>query len=156
MVAVTETDVWRVAPESHVPASGERLRVLVVDDHPAVRRGLFELLSDQPDFRVIAVASSAEDAMSVAEREAVDVAVVDYQLDGRDGLWLSRKLGRLPRPPRVIIYSAYSDGWPPPRRSPGSMGSSTRAASDRSCVTPCAALPRVGCCCHRSHSRSPN
>jgi two-component system, NarL family, response regulator DevR len=111
MVAVTENDVWGVAPENHVPASGERLRVLVVDDHPAVRRGLFELLSDQPDFQVIDVASSAEEAMSVAEREAIDVAVVDYQLDGRDGLWLSRKLGRLPRPPRVIIYSAYSDGW---------------------------------------------
>jgi DNA-binding NarL/FixJ family response regulator len=92
------------------------VRVLVVDDHPAVRRGLFELLSDQPDFEVIGAASSAEEAMSVAERavaehEAIDVAVVDYQLDGRDGLWLSRKLGRLPQPPRVIIYSAYSDGW---------------------------------------------
>jgi DNA-binding NarL/FixJ family response regulator len=39
----------------------------------------------------------------------VDVAVVDYQLPGRSGLWLSRKLKRLPMAPAVVIYSAYSD-----------------------------------------------
>ncbi len=48
--------------------------------------------------------------MSVAEREPIDVAVVDYQLGGRNGLWVSRKLKRLPRPPAVLMYSAYTDG----------------------------------------------
>jgi two-component system, NarL family, response regulator DevR len=38
------------------------------------------------------------------------VAVVDYQLGGRNGLWVSRKLKRLPSPPAVLIYSAYADG----------------------------------------------
>jgi DNA-binding NarL/FixJ family response regulator len=84
--------------------------VLVVDDHAAVRRGLRELLEDQLDFRVIADVSSAEEAMTVAERDELDVAVVDYQLQGRSGLWVSRRLKRLARPPRVIIYSAYCDG----------------------------------------------
>jgi len=46
----------------------------------------------------------------VAKREPIDVAVVDYQLAGRNGLWLSRKLKRLPLPPAVLIYSAYTDG----------------------------------------------
>lgn len=86
------------------------LRVLVVDDHPAVRRGLHELLEDQPDLRVLDAVASAEEAMSVAERAAIDVAVVDYQLGARSGLWLSRKLKRLARPPRVVVYSAYCDG----------------------------------------------
>jgi DNA-binding NarL/FixJ family response regulator len=40
----------------------------------------------------------------------VDVAVVDYQLGSRNGLWLSRKLKRLPAPPAVLVYSAYADG----------------------------------------------
>jgi DNA-binding NarL/FixJ family response regulator len=48
--------------------------------------------------------------MSVAERVAIDVAVVDYQLGSRSGLWLSRKLKRVARPPRVVVYSAYCDG----------------------------------------------
>jgi hypothetical protein len=46
----------------------------------------------------------------LAERERIDVAVVDYQLGSRSGLWLSRMLKRLDPPPRVVIYSAYCDG----------------------------------------------
>ena len=85
-------------------------RLLVVDDHPAVRAGLRELLTDVPEFEVVDALASAEAAIQVAERERIDVAVVDYQLGGRNGLWLSRKLKRLAQPPAVLIYSAYTDG----------------------------------------------
>jgi DNA-binding NarL/FixJ family response regulator len=91
-------------------ATIERIRLLVVDDHPAVRRGLRELLADDAEFLVIATAASADQALAVAEQTGLDVVITDYQLGGRNGLWLSRKLKRLPRPPRVVIYSAYSDG----------------------------------------------
>jgi DNA-binding NarL/FixJ family response regulator len=86
------------------------LRILIVDDHPAVRMGLRQLLDDTHDLMVVEAVCSAETAMSVAEREPIDVAVVDYQLGSRSGLWLSRRLKRLPQPPRVLIYSAYCDG----------------------------------------------
>lgn len=85
-------------------------RLLVVDDHAAVRAGLRDLLKDEGDFDVVAAVASAEAAMSIAEREPIDVAVVDYQLGRRNGLWVSRKLKRLPSPPAVLIYSAYADG----------------------------------------------
>jgi DNA-binding NarL/FixJ family response regulator len=87
-----------------------RTRLLVVDDHEAVRAGLRGLLDDEPDFEVVAALGSAEEAMRVAEREPIDVAVVDYQMGSRNGLWLSRKLKRLPKAPAVLIYSAYADG----------------------------------------------
>jgi DNA-binding NarL/FixJ family response regulator len=87
-----------------------RKRLLIVDDHSAVLAGLRELLAAEPDFELVAAVASAEAAVSVAEREPVDVAVVDYQLGGRSGLWLSRKLKRLSEPPAVLIYSAYTDG----------------------------------------------
>jgi DNA-binding NarL/FixJ family response regulator len=85
-------------------------RLLVVDDHPAVRAGLRELLAGEADFQVVAAVDSAEAGMDIARCEPIDVAVVDYQLGGRNGLWLSRKLKRLPDPPAVVIYSAYADG----------------------------------------------
>ncbi len=85
-------------------------RLLVVDDHPAVRAGLRELLANEPDFHVVAAVETAELAVEIAGREPIDVAVVDYQLGGRNGLWLSRKLKRLPEPPAVLVYSAYTDG----------------------------------------------
>jgi DNA-binding NarL/FixJ family response regulator len=87
-----------------------RTRLLIVDDHPAVRAGLQDLLAHEVDFDVVGTATTAEAAMAIAEREPLDVAIVDYQLTGRNGLWLSRKLKRLPRPPAVLIYSAYTDG----------------------------------------------
>lgn len=88
---------------------GTKLRLLLVDDHPAVRRGLRGLLEDQPDFVVVASVQSAEEAMLVAPELDFDVAIVDYELGGRNGLWLSRKLKRLSDPPHVLVYSAYSD-----------------------------------------------
>jgi DNA-binding NarL/FixJ family response regulator len=100
------------SPHSVRPAlAGERRhRLLVVDDHPAVRAGLRQLLADQPDFEVVAAVGTAEDAVAVADCEPIDVAVVDYQLGDRNGLWVSRKLKRLAKPPAVLIYSAYADG----------------------------------------------
>jgi two-component system, NarL family, response regulator DevR len=85
------------------------IRLLVVDDHPAVRRGLAQLLDDQPDFEDAAVAATASSAVTQAETERFDVAVIDYHLGGRNGLWVCRRLKRLPRPPRVVIYSAYAN-----------------------------------------------
>ena len=87
-----------------------QLRVLVIDDHPAVRTGVLQLLEKQPDLAVVDAVGSAKAAMSVAEREPIDVAVVDYQLGPRSGLWLSRMLKRMEPPPCVVIYSAYCDG----------------------------------------------
>jgi two-component system, NarL family, response regulator DevR len=85
------------------------LRLLLVDDHPAVRMGLQRLLEEEPDFEVVATCVTGENAVSQAEATEVDVAVVDYHLGGHNGLWVSRKLKHLPRPPRVIILSAFAN-----------------------------------------------
>ncbi len=91
-------------------AADRELRVLVVDDHPAVRTGVLQLLEERPDLSVVDAVGSAEAAMVLAEREPIDVAVVDYQLGSHSGLWLSRMLKRLDPAPRVVMYSAYCDG----------------------------------------------
>src|ERR1700744_6447533 len=85
------------------------IRCLVVDDHPAILAGLRGLLSSETDLDVVDALDTAEAAAEVAERTPIDVAIVDYQLPGHSGLWLSRKLKRLPEPPAVIVYSAFSD-----------------------------------------------
>lgn len=85
------------------------ITLMVVDDHPAVRWGLVQLLDGQHDFHVASVCVSAEGVVGRVEAEQIDVAVLDYSLGGRNGLWLCRDLKRLPRPPRVIIFSAFAD-----------------------------------------------
>jgi len=95
-------------PDSR-PTGRPSIRVLVLDDHSAVRWGLVQLLEDQPDLDVAAVATTAEAAVAQAEYEAIDVAIVDYSLGGRNGLWVTRKLKALAHRPRVVIFSAFAN-----------------------------------------------
>jgi DNA-binding NarL/FixJ family response regulator len=106
----SQSDPIANAAVSNVEAPQRELRVLVVDDHLAVRTGVMLLLDEQPDISVVDAVASAEAAMLSAEQETIDVAVIDYQLGSRSGLWLSRMLKRMDAPPRVVIYSAYCDG----------------------------------------------
>ena len=84
------------------------ISVLIVDDHPAVRRGLQSMLRGEPGFTVASACGTAAEALGAAKRWASDVALVDYELPDFDGLALTRQLGELPSPPRVVIYSAFA------------------------------------------------
>jgi DNA-binding NarL/FixJ family response regulator len=110
MPAPTEDSRQRDAGDGRAIGTAARpIRVQVVDDHQAVRRGLVELLEDQPDMQVTGVSATATAAIAQAGCGQIDVAVLDYHLGGRNGLWLSRKLRLLSRAPRVVIYSAYAN-----------------------------------------------
>jgi DNA-binding NarL/FixJ family response regulator len=87
---------------------GRPIHVLLVDDHPAVRQGVRQLLATQGELDTVLETSSASDATSELARWA-DVAVIDYHLGDRDGLWLTHKIKRLPSAPPVLIYSAFAD-----------------------------------------------
>jgi DNA-binding NarL/FixJ family response regulator len=84
------------------------IRVLVVDDHLAIRAGLVALLRAEPGFVVAGAADAFDDALSVARRSRPDVALVDYHLAAGDGLSLTLRLGELEEPPRVLLYSAFA------------------------------------------------
>lgn len=94
--------------QMHSLQSQHPIRILLADDHPAVRLGLRRLIDDQPDMVVVQDARSGDEA--VGGEPTADVVVVDYHLGGRhDGLWVTRQLKRRPHPPRVLIYSAFAD-----------------------------------------------
>ncbi len=84
------------------------IHVLLVDDHPAVRHEIRQLITDQPDMVMIAEHGSASRDTSAVARWA-DVAIIDYHLGDRDGLWLTRQIKQDPDAPPVLIYSAFAD-----------------------------------------------
>ena len=88
-----------------------KTRLMVVDDHPAVRLGVERLLEAQPDFEIVAVCIDAESAAAYAAVRQIDVAVVDYQLPAHNGLWLCRQLKHAADPPRVIVFSGFADHY---------------------------------------------
>ena len=75
------------------------IRVALVDDHAAVRAGLVAILGDEPRIDVVATATTAVEAYQQIEREQPDVAILDYNLPGEDGLSLCARLKSLPDSP---------------------------------------------------------
>jgi DNA-binding NarL/FixJ family response regulator len=95
-------------PNPETAQGAAPIHVLLVDDHPAVRRGIRQLIADQPDMVMIAEHGSASRDTSAVARWA-DVAIIDYHLGDRDGLWLTRQIKQRPDAPPVLIYSAFAD-----------------------------------------------
>ncbi len=85
------------------------IRVLLVDDHPALRAGLFTVLRAEPGIVPQAAVSSPREALAELERGRPDLILLDYHLQEGDGLTFCHRLKSRAEPPRVLIYSAYAD-----------------------------------------------
>jgi two-component system response regulator DevR len=85
------------------------IRLLIVDDHPAMRAGLTAVLRAEPGIVPLATASSEADLEPTLQRTKPDVVLLDYHLPGSDGLKLCRRLKRTMPAPAVLLYSAYAD-----------------------------------------------
>ena len=83
--------------------------VLVVDDHPALRAGLEQLLDQEAGYRLLDAVSSEAELATALERDRPDVVVMDYALTRGDGLSACFRLKQRARPPGVVLYSAYVD-----------------------------------------------
>ncbi len=82
----------------------KRHNVMVIDDHPIVRKGLATLLAQQPDMQICCEAGSAEDALELLKRHVPDLALVDLTLTGMSGLELLRRLSAdYPALPVLVI-----------------------------------------------------
>src|SRR6267378_352828 len=78
--------------------------ILIVDDEKHTREGLRRLLEEEYD---VYVAEDIGGAMSVLERETVDVMLTDLRLGGEDGMQLIDRALKLPQPPICIMMTAY-------------------------------------------------
>lgn len=83
-------------------------RVLIVDDHDALRRGIRALVESRPNFTVVAEAASGHEAVEEAKRTLPDIAILDYSLPELNGLDLTVALKReLPRL-EILVYTMHS------------------------------------------------
>jgi len=86
-----------------------KLRILTVDDHPAVRAGLAALLAAEPDLELLEAVPTVRDAFGACTAQRPDVVVLDVNLPDGDGLSLCLRLQALPTPPAVLLYTAFAD-----------------------------------------------
>ena len=72
------------------------MKVVIVDDHPLVRKGLIAVLANEEEIEVVGVSEGVEDAMETIERTEPDLAIVDIRLGEQSGFELVENLRHLP------------------------------------------------------------
>lgn len=84
------------------------IRILLVDDHELVRRGIAELLAAEADLEIVGEASTVAEALTRAAQVEADVAVLDVRMPDGDGIELCRELRA--RRPALRCLVLTSDG----------------------------------------------
>jgi DNA-binding NarL/FixJ family response regulator len=84
-------------------------RVFLLDDHEIVRRGLRELLEQEPDFEVVGEAGTAEEALQRVPPTRPDVALLDVRLPDGDGIEVCREIRSAHPEIRCLMLTSFAD-----------------------------------------------
>ncbi|MET7579469.1 response regulator transcription factor [Streptomyces microflavus] len=85
------------------------IRVLLVDDHQVVRRGLRTFLEIQDDIEVVGEASDGAEGVARTEELRPDVVLMDIKMPGTDGIEALRRLSQLDNPAKVLIVTSFTE-----------------------------------------------
>lgn len=85
------------------------IRLLIIDDHAIVRKGIWSLLADFPDLEVVGEAADGEEGLSKARELRPDVIILDISLPGRGGVEVLRELRQEIDQVAVLILSMHAE-----------------------------------------------
>lgn len=85
------------------------IRVLVVDDHAVVRRGLVQLLGQAEGIEVVGQAADGAEAVAAQAGDPADVVLMDLQMAGMDGVSATRALVAADPQVQVLVLTSFSD-----------------------------------------------
>lgn len=87
----------------------EPIKLLIVDDHEVVRRGLSDFLSPKEGVEVMGLSANAADALAQMQREVPDVALLDVRLPDLDGISLCRQIRDEHPSVRCLMLTSFPD-----------------------------------------------
>lgn len=85
------------------------IKILIADDHPVVREGLFAMLSREHDFEVVGEAKDGVEALNKTKELAPDVVLMDLRMPEMDGVQAMREIRATMPNVKFIILTTYSD-----------------------------------------------
>ncbi len=85
------------------------IRIVVVDDHDVVRKGVIAYLETEEDFQVIGEASSGEEGVKVVLKEKPDVVLMDLIMDNGNGIEATKRIKEVIPDCKVIVLTSYYD-----------------------------------------------
>ncbi|MDY7080276.1 MAG: response regulator transcription factor [Chloroflexota bacterium] len=86
------------------------IRIVIVDDHEIVRRGISAILQSDPEVQVVGEAADGKEALRVVRETQPDVALVDVRLPEISGIELCYHIQREAPQAQVLILTGYLDG----------------------------------------------
>ncbi|AJX14948.1 response regulator transcription factor [Burkholderia ubonensis] len=84
--------------------------ILVVDDHPAIRLAIRTVLSRTQEAGQLHEAANANDALTLLREHPIELAILDIEIPGGDGLRLLKRIRAEGLKTRVLIFSAMDEG----------------------------------------------
>lgn len=84
-------------------------RIVIVDDHPAIRDGLVTRIRMEPDFEVSGEAADVDEALQLIKSTNPDVAIIDVSLKTRNGIDLIKKVKAEGLTTRMLVWSMYEE-----------------------------------------------
>jgi DNA-binding NarL/FixJ family response regulator len=87
----------------------ERIRTLVVDDHPLLREGVVRSLDSQEDFEVVAEASTGEEALELATDLVPDLVMMDLAMPGIGGIEATERIAAASPATAILILTVSED-----------------------------------------------
>jgi DNA-binding NarL/FixJ family response regulator len=86
-----------------------KIRLLLADDHPIVRKGLLSTVESEASIKVVAEAQDGEEALRLIRKLKPDVAVLDIDMPKLDGLSVAREVSKLSLGTRIIFLTLHKD-----------------------------------------------
>lgn len=85
------------------------IRIIIADDHAAIRRGVKDILADEADMEIGAEASTAQELLDLVRKQAWDAVVLDISLPGRSGLEVLSELKQERPSLPVLVHTMHSE-----------------------------------------------
>ncbi|HKJ46876.1 MAG TPA: response regulator transcription factor [Balneolales bacterium] len=86
-----------------------RTSIIIVDDHPLIRKGLKLMIESEPDYKVIGQAQSSEEAYPIIKKVKPDLVIVDISLPGLSGLELIKLLLNEVTDLKIMVLSRHDE-----------------------------------------------
>lgn len=87
----------------------EKIRILLVDDHPVVRKGTRDLLESHDDLMVIGEAGDGQEAIDQATKLSPNVILMDVSMPGMNGIEATKRIKALAPTISVLVLTSYDD-----------------------------------------------
>jgi DNA-binding NarL/FixJ family response regulator len=85
------------------------IRIIIADDHAAIRRGVKDILADEADMEIGAEASTAQELLDLVRKQPWDAVVLDISLPGRSGLEVLSELKQERPSLPVLVHTMHSE-----------------------------------------------